>query len=79
MKDYTRHKDAKNRAHLSFEFCYALRAHGLDKLRKEFSFSYQTLYHWMIGQNRAPTDDDRFYQIAEKINFPKDKIFERRA
>lgn len=63
------------RAYLNPKFCTEIRSHNMEKLCEEFKINKGTMEQWEEHTNKADIYDIRLHQIAERINFPKNRMF----
>ena len=66
----------KRRAYLSKDFCSSMRSYNLRKLCEEFNIVESTMSQWEEHTNKADIYDIRLHQIADKIKFPKERMFQ---
>lgn len=65
----------KRRKPLSRDFVLAIRANDLDKICEEAGIVRATMKNWLDEINKADIFDIRLHQIADKLNFPKERMF----
>lgn len=65
----------RRRKFLSYDFVSIIKKNNLSKLCDEFGIVVDTMKKWIDEINKADIFDIRLHQIADKIKFPKEKMF----